>query len=72
MRKSEEIAAGCLSRAAADEPVFVLRAQDRLAPAMVRLWSELAVLHGLDLEKANAVLRLADEMEQWPVQKWPD
>ncbi len=72
MKKNDEIARGTLSRAAEDEPVFVLRAQDELAPALLRLWSELALMHGLPIEKADDVLELADEMEHWPVRKWPD
>ncbi len=72
MKKRDELERGCLSRTADDEPIFVLRAQDRLAPVMLRLWSELAALHGLPEEKVNDILELADEMECWPVQKWPD
>lgn len=30
---------GCLGRAADDEPVFVLRAQDALAPEIVETWA---------------------------------
>jgi hypothetical protein len=30
---------GCLGRAADDEPVFVLRGQDMLAPDLIDLWA---------------------------------
>lgn len=30
---------GCLAKAAADEPLFILRAQDVLAPELVRQWA---------------------------------
>ena len=31
----------CFDNAAPDEPIFVLRAQDRLAAATVRFWAQL-------------------------------
>lgn len=31
----------CFSRAALDEPLFILRAEDPLAPKMVRYWAQL-------------------------------
>ena len=41
MLKRDEIATqtSCLNRAADDEPVFVLRANDEHAPAMVAKWA---------------------------------
>lgn len=38
--KSEERVEGCFARAAEDEPLFVLRATDKLAPDLVRQWAE--------------------------------
>ena len=32
----------CLQKAAEDEPIFVLRAKDKLAPSIVRRWADLA------------------------------
>lgn len=76
--KDQEIKAGCLSRVKPDEPIFVLRAQDRLAPTLVRHWVNLAMLAG-DLSpsdpKITEALDLADEMETWQLSnraKWPD
>lgn len=42
MTKSETIAdpTSCLNRAAADEPVFVLRANDPLAAGIVEEWAD--------------------------------
>jgi hypothetical protein len=44
--KKEELESttGCLAKAADDEPIFVLRAQDRLAPAAVYNWIDSVVL----------------------------
>lgn len=66
---------GCLGRAAPDEPVFVLRAQDKLAAPLVKLWAELALLHGCDILKCQQAYELADEMIEWALTgraKFPD
>jgi hypothetical protein len=62
----------CLQKAAEDEPIFVLRAQDRLAPTIVRDWATLARDHGCAPAKVQEAFRLADQMEQWPTRKYPD
>lgn len=64
---------GCLGKAADNEPVFVLRAQDRSAPTLIRLWASLATERGgcSELKIADAY-KLADQMEAWPVRKYPD
>jgi hypothetical protein len=36
----------CLQKVSDDEPIFVLRAQDRLAPALVRQWAREMLQHG--------------------------
>ena len=65
-----------LSKAGATEPVFVLRAQDKLAPGLVRLWASLAALHGCNVDKVGEAKRLAADMEAWQYTtrraKWPD
>lgn len=38
--KKQELIDGCFARAADDEPLFVLRAQDMTAPRLVRQWAE--------------------------------
>ena len=70
--KREELATGCIAKAADDEPVFVLRAQDITAPAVVRTWCEFAVLAGCAPEKIREARALALQMEQWPNRKMPD
>ena len=67
-KKDNEVLERCLD----DEPIFVLRAQDLLAPMLVRLWVMLARLHGCRIEKTSEALRCAEEMEKWPARKWPD
>ncbi len=66
--KAEETAhdaTGCLAKAAADEPLFVLRAQDELAPTVVRIWVQLAKRENVPEAKLTEAMGLADWMEDW-------
>lgn len=63
---------GCLEKLQPGEPFFVLRAQDMLAPFVVRYWAEVARLEGIPEEKYIEALATADEMEKWPHRKMPD
>src|SRR5208282_304855 len=40
IKRLELIGPSCLTKAADDEPVFVLRANDELAAPIIRLWAE--------------------------------
>jgi hypothetical protein len=74
-KETRELAAlgrGCLGKAADNEPVFVLRAQDMSAPGLVRLWAENASSVGCSSEKVAEALKCAVEMEAWPNRKDPD
>ena len=53
MLKREELdnEESCLNKAKFDEPIFVLRAQDRLAPLIIRLWAELVSFHSSNNKK---------------------
>jgi hypothetical protein len=62
----------CLQKAADDEPIFVLRAQDMLAPGLVRQWANQAKFKGCPPEKVLEAYELADRMERWPTRKLPD
>lgn len=62
----------CLDKAGDDEPIFVLRAQDKLAPALVRQWADQAAANGCPEPKVQDARQLADRMESWPVRKMPD
>lgn len=66
MTKQEEMKEGStLYKCADDEPVFVLRAQDVLAPTVVKVWAELAKTHGVDWKKTAEAEILADHMKSW-------
>lgn len=70
--KADEAKAGCFASAADNEPVFVLRAQDKLAPELVRRWAHEAELNGCPHGKIMRALETADAMENWPNRKFPD
>ena len=64
---------GCLGKAADDEPVFVLRAQDMLAGGLVDDWADLAEENGnCPSEKIDEARALAEQMRAWPNRKYPD
>jgi hypothetical protein len=54
-----------LDRAAPDEPVFILRAQDTLAPRVVVRWAHLAEQAGTGQAKVRAALEVAKQMADW-------
>jgi L-ribulose-5-phosphate 3-epimerase UlaE len=62
----------CLANLKLDEPFFVLRAQDYLAPQVIRLWAERARQNGCNMDKVREARDIADEMEKWPHRKMPD
>lgn len=55
-----------------DEPLFLLRAQDRLAANAVRAYAEDMDLWSLPVEQVAQVRAFADLMDAWPVKKTPD
>lgn len=70
MKAREEIAAldageGPLAKAAPNEPIFILRAQDRLAPSVVESWADLAAALGAPFEKVREARELAESMKRW-------
>jgi hypothetical protein len=81
--KRDEIANpnSCLNKAADDEPIFVLRANDPVAAAIVRIWAERyvsekiehntdGILTGAQLLKAQEARGLANQMDSW--RRWQD
>lgn len=69
---------GCFNRAAEDEPIFVLRANDELAASVVRVWADYyrtrkRAIHGSLSPQQNAkyqeALKLAQEMDDWRIQR---
>jgi hypothetical protein len=62
----------CLQNTADNEPIFVLRAQDKLAAATIGHWCGLAMQHGVPIEKIEKAMVLAGEMTKWQNRKIPD
>lgn len=57
----------------ADEPVFLLRAQDRTAAQVVRYWATLnATLPDRDPHAIQLAMEHADRMSKWPKKKTAD
>ncbi len=67
-----KLASDCYRKADPNEPIFVLRGQDKLAPEVVREWVRLAEKVGCPPPKLNKARAVADAMDQWPVRKFPD
>lgn len=79
---------GCFAKASPDEPLFILRAQDSIAPHLIRMWAEtlerMTEVH-LALKwqdrmdereriyaKINEARAIADAMDAWPGRRTPD
>ncbi len=54
----------CLNKAEADEPIFVLRANDPCAATAIRHWATMA-LGRHEQTKIIAAFKVADDMELW-------
>lgn len=54
----------------ADEPVFILRAQDKLAESALVMYRALAASH--DRPVAHALESEIDAFRKWPTKKMPD
>lgn len=65
MTKLEELTKGTLSRATDDEPIFVLRAKDKLAARTILFWTDIATLAGVSSEKVNEARDSMRVMEKW-------
>jgi hypothetical protein len=48
-----------------NEPVFILRGQDKNAPLTVRYWARQARLNGADEKIVEAAMSQADTMDEW-------
>lgn len=59
----------CYDKAALDEPIFVLRANDRLAPMIVRFWARIADMMGVNRAKVQKAEVCAMKMEEWAVKR---
>lgn len=56
----------------ADEPVFLIRAQDISSAALVRKWAELNDENGGDSRLSDLARQHATRMDAWPVKKNAD
>lgn len=57
----------CLDKAFDDEPIFVLRARDDSAPAMVREWARRQEKLGSKSSKIDQARAVANAMETWQI-----
>lgn len=55
----------CLAKADDDEPLFVLRAQDEMAPLIVERWANLAQANGASVNKCHNARKIAAQMRDW-------
>ena len=55
----------CADNAADDEPIFTLRAQDRLAPTVLQVWITLARIAGTPAPKLLEAMSCLRDMEEW-------
>ena len=65
----------CYDKAAPNEPIFVLRAQDQYAADVVRYWAFLVAGKRSMIDppgKVGEALNCAAQMDAWPVKKIPD
>lgn len=62
----------CYSKAAPDEPMFVLLARDPLAPDIVREWINRRLKVECDLVKTQAAYECARLMEEWRAANPPE
>lgn len=56
---------GCLGKAKADEPVFILRAQDLSASRIVDIWALYAEQSGCNHNKVAEARKIASDMRAW-------
>lgn len=63
---------GTVRRIPADEPVFLLRAQDQFASVAVRHWADQVEAGGGSPEIVAEARAHADKMDAWPTKKVPD
>ena len=60
-----------MGKSSEDEPIFILRAQDKLAEPTIEMYRLLAASHGCQL--AEALHKEIKSFRQWPgVKKMPD
>lgn len=73
MIKAQELSDpnSCLNKAAADEPIFVLRAKDCLAPGLVKEWADRGFGVFSEAKRTEAIA-FAEQMQQWHTKYWSE
>ena len=59
-----------IAKVGADEPVFILRAQDKLAETAIEMYRALAASHERPL--AGSLQKEIEAFKKWPTKKMPD
>lgn len=62
----------CLNKAAADEPVFVLRAKDPMAAMTIRHWVTMSSNGVQEAAKLEEAMKAADGMDAWRSRNVPE
>lgn len=75
MTKGEELSSGVLSRVDAEEPLFIIRGNDRFAIATIRFWIAAAEEAGVNPAKIAQAEKAIHNIIKWQaahVAKTPD
>lgn len=56
---------GLLDKIGDDEPIFILRAQDIVAAAIVDEWAKVALMQGSPSEKVYGAIQVATDIRAW-------
>lgn len=64
-KRIEQEFGACAANADDSEPIFVLRAQDKSAPAAVRMWSSIADRDCAATEKVKSAREIERQMAEW-------
>lgn len=65
-------AKSCLNKAAPDEPLFILRAKDPLAPQTILLWATMATSGQHEPAKIEEAQKIAAQMESYRRERYPE
>lgn len=71
-RENAAAGKGPLGKAADDEPVFILRAQDAISADLIEMWAVRAAMVGAPAGKVSSARQIADDFRRWPTKKNPD
>jgi len=55
-----------------DEPIFILRGRDKIAPDAIFAWAHLAEKNGVSEDKVCSAIAVAAAMRAWPNTRFPD